>query len=664
MPSAAQDKVYRRGQGVRQQHFGDIKTTKKPKPSLSRRQSSVVKIQSTLTQIEYCTPLSSLAKEDDGDDSDYPEGPKRKKRKSKHLSLAQKTLTQMLSSPGPPINYEEISHGHGDTIQETQWQPLPGTEESADEHVVHSTPRTIRAESEADRTPGKRDASEELDAIKDSPMTPTGRAVYAQLISRPNTTAKYQDREIPETPQSVSSPLTIREGGRLESESPLKIRSVIKSPQIVISTQHSSYKGDEAGRVSPGPKHRVPMESQTISPIPFRKPLLPARCTQARGGHVGSPSKPPRLIVEDSQVDDFGETLQDYVIESTYVPNSGHNVFEASYLQPTQRPGSSAQHSVSTSVYDPIMSALNRDEDRFGETQRRVNGNIFDAEEKQTVQGHIGLDGVWDQVEVPPPGHSDAEDEVQEPRAKSTETIDLTSDAPGSHVGTPTSTPVSPAQPDRRDFAAPTVSYGSTDLRLPRPSQATTVGEIPSNPPSPSRIPQTYMPKSSPPPLLTSSPPPGPISSSPQLGTLDRPPPRSSFTPYTYAEHGYAEQLDWDNDEDPTPERDSRLAEPGEARRRLRRLKRGEEVLPDSLLDFTIPTAPPWTSSPPRPQDDEDDEEVIQAADGENEDGVACKDFGNVDLGIDLSSSPPAVQKDYSLDPPSSDWRSSGRSRR
>ncbi|KAF2227511.1 hypothetical protein BDZ85DRAFT_254426 [Elsinoe ampelina] len=674
MSRPQEERVYRRGTATHQQHFQHLKRqTKGVKRAAAKR---VSESQSTLTQIEYCTPsgsfVSRLGEDEDGDYQD--EAPKRKKQKTKQRLLAQKTLTQMISSPGPPIPHDDSQSASEHFILETQWQALPGSPEIPSTHpndneVIYSTPCPTKSDSMQDPRPADFEA---FDNVKDSPMTPKAIGHNQQRYSHPSTLKKFYDQEVPETPQTGSSELSIMRSLRRPSESPLKDRGGSQSPCIVASSMKtqgrpSSNEDDEASISS-----ETPDNQERVSPIPFRKPLLPLRGTQARTGTASSPtSRRKQMIVEDSQIDEIGDSIRDdCLVESTYVPNSGGQVLGTCHVRHSQIHHSSAQQSMPASVYDPVMSALNRDEARFGQTQTRTTNQnqIMSVADQQFEAASGALGGTW---EVIRPGEHDVEDDpgelegdlaYEQARKESAETIDLTSDIAGSQMGTPTSTAVSPERPHLRTQHAPVTRDVTVSVGLPRPSQATTVDDGPSNPPSPSRIPQTYMPRSyclSRQPLDTSSPPRPPASSPPQANAAEEDPnepPRSSFTPYTYDTRSQARSL--------------MLAESSGARRRSRRLKRGEDILPDSLLDFTIPNAPAWMSSPPMPLQEEEEEEDKKDPDGSERDEddelpqVATKDFGHVDLGIDLSSSPPVVTKDYSLDPPSSDWRSSGRSKR
>jgi len=76
-------------------------------------------------------------------------------------------------------------------------------------------------------------------------------------------------------------------------------------------------------------------------------------------------------------------------------------------------------------------------------------------------------------------------------------------------------------------------------------------------------------------------------------------------------------------------------------------MQRADEILPDSLLDFSIPAAPPWTSSPALRNYDE--LPVDKVVDGDNDDN----NQGDME---DIK-----VKVDYSLVAPSSEWRSSNR---
>ncbi|KAG8629030.1 hypothetical protein KVT40_002895 [Elsinoe batatas] len=673
MSHPPEERVYRRGTATHQQHLQNLRRqTKRVKGVTAKR---VSESQSTLTQIEYCTPSCSfVSRLDEDEDGDYQdEAPKRKKQKTKHRSLAQKTLTQMISSPGPPIPHDDSPSASEHFILETQWQALPGSPEVLSSHhdgneVIHSTPRPIKSESMQDPRPADFEA---FDSVKDSPMTPKGIGHQHQRYSRPSTSKKYYDQEVPETPQTASSELSIRRSLRRPSESPLKERRGSESPCIVASSMKSqgqpSPNEDDEAAISSG----TPDYQERVSPIPFRKPLIPLRGIQARAGTASSPTnRRKEMVVEDSQIDETGDSIpDDCLVESTYVPNSGGQVSGAYHVRHSQIHHSSAQQSMPASIYDPVMSALNRDEARFGQTQMRTTNQnqIMSVADQQLESAPGALDGTWEvvglgehYVKADDPRELEEDLAYEQTRKQSAETIDLTSDIVGSQMGTPTSTAVSPERPHLQTQHATAARDITASLGLPRPSQATTIDDGPSNPPSPSRIPQTYMPRSdnfSRQTLNTSSPPRPPASSPPQADAAEeelKEPPRSFFTPYTFDTRSQAQS--------------HILADSSGTRQRSRRLKRGEDILPDSLLDFTIPHAPAWISSPPMPlQEKEEDEQDSDGSEHDEDDDlpqVATKDFGHVDLGIDLSSSPPVVTKDYSLDPPSNDWRSSGRSKR
>jgi len=95
-------------------------------------------------------------------------------------------------------------------------------------------------------------------------------------------------------------------------------------------------------------------------------------------------------------------------------------------------------------------------------------------------------------------------------------------------------------------------------------------------------------------------------------------------------------------------------------------MQRAEEILPDSLLDFSIPAAPPWTSSPALRNYDHDDEIPIDnVVDGDNDDNNRGdnddNNRGDNDDNNRGDMQDIKVKVDYSLVAPSSEWRSSNR---
>lgn len=677
MPRQTEDRVYRSGPRYQQKHFPDTRRTTRLSMQPSSGRSNQ---QSTLTQLDFaCTPSSSFAfPEDDLSDSEFQEPRKTKRRKKHHESKTkQTTLTQLVSSFEEPHHGENLPWDLENAIQETQWRPDPEFDISKLERDPHSHDEVGLPDFKYSRV--------EQDVVRESPTTDSSKelrhpspAAHSSPLKTPSKRfGRNQVIPSSETPQSIHFTAHSRGSSYSPSRSPLQERSTNPVFSPVLASQHGDQTPDKNGAAYLEDQDERHSNDLLVSPIIFRKPQIPVRRDETQTIKA-SPQKHHRTrnVVQDSQIDDVGETLEyEQLVDSTYIPGT-----ELPHVVASQYHSSATDLSMPASIYDPVGSALDRDAARFGETQRLDLPTMAQDRSGIHTAPSVNVSGFDGAVDEELDMNTETRDYAYGARSSvkhSAETIDLTSDLP-SQPGTPTSTA---ATPERHRHNVPQHVPNPTDLispLKPRPSQATTVDGTQSGPPSPSRVPQTCLPRSSPPIVEDrSSPPPPPIPSSPQLGSS---PPKtrrhlhSSFEPYTLAStcqgssqsnrYRYRQEIEDSQVEDLDNE------EITEAKRR--RLKRAQEVLPDSLLDFSMPMAPPLTSSATAKEDDPVAVEnagsgdvqldmtglpgASDSAEVENQD-ASC---GNKDHN---SPAPPAARKDYSLAPPSSGWRSSGRTR-
>ncbi|PNS15075.1 hypothetical protein CAC42_2304 [Sphaceloma murrayae] len=685
MSRSSEDKVYRAGLRYQQKH---LPATRK-RTRLASAQAKLTKqdSQSTLTQLDFGTPSSSFATapEEDISDDEHVETrkPKRQKRESSSKGR-QTTLTQMLSS------FEEYQEGDEDVPLD----PEQSVRETQIPLQVTNFPVFPTALAHTEDT-----GADSIDLVKESPSTGNSKANPRASPHANSTPIRHSGkRQINEIVSSVTPQSSIDTGRSIRvrsrnDRSPLKDRStnIPSSPVAGSLPRDSDPPGCEEPESSDDDDTLA--GSRPMSPIVFRKPLRPAKQpnTQAATKNIGT--KRTRSFVQDSQADELGESLGDYqMVESTYIPGT-----EMPQRGFTQLDSSSSYLTMPNSICDPVGSALDRDAARFGQTQRSelplaVESPKMFSEGPRTKNGEDGTLDLGPDVRVET---RDYAYEINSPKKRSSETIDLTSDVPSPQPGTPTSTAVTPLRQRREVLRLTPAKAAVQSPSQPRPSQATTVDGTQSAPPSPSRIPQTYMPRSSPPPLehvastdpvvARSSPPylPLPSSDSPSATPRkSRQARHSSFSPYTLAST-------YHRSSPPAVQEiaDSQMDEEAELGMREQRkwLKRVQEVLPDSLLDYTLPVAPPWTSSPPVMEVIEDDNEdadrkyqpdgdgqdlaidqdlvenQVEAVDG-TPDRVSRKRFSQEEeiMIYGGSSSPAAIpEKDYSLVPPGSGWRSS-----
>ncbi|KAF2149293.1 hypothetical protein K461DRAFT_270904 [Myriangium duriaei CBS 260.36] len=629
MTGSDRDRVYRSGPGTRQQRFPARKTT--IKPSLRRGSSGRTTQQSTLTQLDFCTPQSSsVVHETDSEDEYHAEQPRRKRRKLQP-NKRQNTLTQMLPGRADSNSDSELDdwpiRDELKVVQETQWDP--------------DAREITESASAASSFLEEKSRSLEPDIVRDSPVgqRPADTRSHSPIVL--STPVRTQREEIPssQTPQSILFTKHSRPRQDSLHRSPLKDRST-----NVVDVPASPTSRNVDTETLPKP----------VSPIQFRKPLVPSPRKDVEFSINDKAVTPPKLTrfstIPDSQFDDSNDiTIDDDTQTSPRVP--------ATYFPDTYR--TQLQSSVEGlsqygKHFDPACSALDRDALRFEYTQLSPD-EFHSPHAISPIREFLSRN----------PGDQSTRF-FEDDRAATflnppAEMIDLTSDI----ADLPSPQPNSPAS----SLPTPIKIQRSSPIRIPveerpkvRSSQATTVAGTQDQAPWSSRIPQTHFPplqdqdntSSSPtrddnPP--TSSPFPQ-VPSSPLLGTSIR---HSPFTVHTYSSPPIVQDSD-ESDDDITllPPTSDGLNTPRPATGKQRRFKLAREVLPDSLLDFTVPEPPAWSSSPFRRSDDTDDDNgKTQAQAAGPSLGEEQQPKGNV-----------GADADYSLPPPSSGWRSSARQRK
>lgn len=546
MSDSGQENVYSSGTITRQLQFPRRHT--KVKPSRKRSPARAPR-QSTLTQIEFCTPTSSaVVLETDSEDSSHSRKPRKKRRKLRN-DKRQSTLTQLL----PKISSDELdsaellfSDDESKSIQETQYE-------------AGSRPAQALTESSGPRSV-PRSPQEDVDKVAQSPKVPRSATRRESSPIVPSTPKQNRRQEVPSS----------------------------QTPQSMLFSARSRD------------QDRSPSRSQP-SPTRFRKPALPppkasSKVAIKRDPHV-SDHRSHHHVVPDSQFDDLGAIITFDNINSspgvpgTFLPNVPKTQYQSSVDDFTQY----------SKILDPACSALDRDASRYMYTQRMVHLDRADVQHKQ-LQAH-------DDTSSPPK-------QQNHHLLVPSETIDLTSTAPSpASLPSPTHTP--PASP--------------TPKAKIRSSQATTVaGTQP-----------TFL-------LQHSSHHPSPV-----LGGDSSPLPEIADSDDTDSETQSRRVMhlfpNSDDENDKTPRR------------------RAKDVLPDSLLEFTVPPPPVWSSSPLPVADAE------EMPDSEGE-GLRPPPWmssppppsssahgSSPQPGGEQKSSGEGKQiKDYSLAPPSSGWRSSG----
>ena len=585
--------------------------------------------QSTLTQLDFCTPSPSSFDDIEGvEDTEYASsnaGSKRRKVKKK--TLRQTTMTQLYSSFDTEPSDDILDLPEETVLDSFAAYPRP-VEDMERVGLVkkeHDSPRpTLQLENKTTTT----DFAPIL-IMNTPPRT-----------SVPQTPTKKWKDEIPssQTPQSIMLSGRSRRSLYSPHRSPLKERSS--------NIQMSPRKLRDGKIFSPDKVYIASLKSPELIPASppenavFRKPVIrkhesnetiPDSEDKEVGVSVSPPLRRVQNTVQDSQWESLGEEillgnrgLQ--VIAETQRFNIPATHYAETQLGVTDdEDGYTDEEGATYNTYDPACSALDRDAARFMQTQKLQNA-------RRLLNSDMAWhpDTIFATVEPPHPPHShtsqeevDMPDDDQDDHASvSTHSIAETPDPDDADLteipAIPknietidlTSTPQLPATSSPRpESPTHTVLIKAEPIRSSPPpiplSQATTVDNI-------TQIPHHGTLHSSPRPFLgrrLRSPelPSDMISSSPLPHNPSSPQAkhapagnerRSSFSLYTSDSLLQSAHRDDEYNGGPT-----------QRRRMGKRLKRATEVLPDSLLDFSLPVAP-------------------------------------VELEID-----------YSLPPPSSDWR-------
>lgn len=583
---AGLETVYRSTPILRQQKFPARRHSSKPprssNPSLQRDQS-------TLTQLDFCTPRpSSDAEEEDAILRDSR--PRKKKRRKNEDGKRQSTLTQFdFRQPGRPVCgnaedfevFDEMCHGDPrDRVRDTQY------------------PAQIEADlSEANPGQVRRTENNYCTAIRDFAVR---NAIQSEIQdSQPSTPVKTSLPEVPssQSPQSILLTNKTLRHFNSPKPSPLKERSV--------NIGDSSTKN-----ASPlNAKYNSLIDDSPIKSPVFRKPEMPRRravdVVPDSDGVQPEESESPRLhrfnsIIQDSQLGSLGEEItMDYPTQIV-VPASDRAETQATL--DTQ--------DLNLEYYeDPACSALDRDAARYMQTQRLLDQQLGII--PCTVEEHVPEMTPATYLECPnlPPNQdaedgqdaahgegAEGEDETASNKTHSlpespikretsptitfpldVEVVDLTSDETIVEDADPSTPPSSPPQQPRQ--ASP---RRTPEKHIPssppafHPSQATTVDVTqrslqPS--PSPERIHRID--------LFSSSPLPLPPLSSSQLGGDEYRKRQEYEIPSSSADSGFDDYDAVEAMADGTIKKKRRTA---------------EELLPDSLLDFSLPPPPPMSS--------------------------------------------------------------------
>lgn len=574
----------------RQRRFPAQSRTIRPRRSSTRQ--SLIRDQSTLTQLDFCTPPERPQSIDDTDD-DYGDNKQTKPARKRRKQVGrQTTMTQFYSSFGTD-NEDDIYELPDDAIEDIK--PLSPA------HVGLQPATTLVAPVPA--------ALETVD--------------HGGPARIPQTPIKMMKHEIP----SSQTPQSIYLSGRT--------RRQLYSPQ-------RSPLEDKSDNVQATPRYSLPRAvRQASSELPlspadralFQKPTVPKlRHTQTipdsddngtlealETQKTRSPElKRVRSTIEDSQFESLGE-------EITFSLDRAHQQFVAE-TQAFSRPNATARDRVVQETqfdtlasdlendddnegeaypdFDPACSALDRDAARFMQTQRLLNARRFFQSQKDwhpdtvfhTVEPPIAVEPHKSQTDqerdeeddddaasvrthpmesTPELSYAAPADCVARPFGPlpgNIETIDLTSTPPPDPISSTQDDIPTPHVTERLPDAAPAIIHSSPPP-IP-PSQATTVDgtQLPrsSAPQHPylDRRPSFEPPSD----IMTSSPLPHNPSSPYHKHAPESYHRRSSFSLYTSDSAYHADN--------------------GPSHPHPRRLKRAVEMLPDSYLDFSLPVAP------------------------------------------------------------------------
>lgn len=578
--------VYQSGAAPpRQRRFPAQSRTIRPRRSSTKQ--SLIRDQTTLTQLDFCTPPERQQSADETDDDNEDDRKTRPARKRRKQVGRQTTMTQFYSSFGTDDD---------DHVYELQ--------DDAIEDIKPLSPADAGMQTAAS-IPVMRETSD-----------------YGGPTCIPQTPIKMVKDEIPssQTPQSIYLSGRTRRQLYSPQRSPLKEKS-----DNVQAT--SRYDQSRAVRQASTELPLSPPDRAT-----FHKPALPKlRHTQTipdsedngtlealETQKTRSPElKRVRSTIEDSQFDSLGE-------EIAFSLERAHPQFVAE-TQAFRRPDATARDRVVQETqfdtlasdledddddeqghpdFDPACSALDRDAARFMQTQRLLNAGRLLQSQKDwhpDIVFHTVELSVVDDLHKSPAGKAQqnkddadaasdrthsieptpelsyavrADYEVRPfgPLPGKIETIDLTSTPPPAPISSTQDDIPTPHVAERETVVRPEIIHSSPP-RIP-PSQATTVdgtqlprSSVPQNPHLDRR--PSFEPPSE---VMTSSPLPHNPSSPYHKHAPETYHRRSSFSLYTSDSLYHADN--------------------GPSHPHQRRLKRAVEMLPDSYLDFSLPVAP------------------------------------------------------------------------
>lgn len=674
------DKVYKsRSTCPKQIHFPARSTNIRSSRTTSKQATSY--LQCTLTQLETVdssacprrTPLqreeSMMARTLKRQASDKSnEGRKRSRNSLPALSDSQRTLTQLVSSSFSAL--DELEPFVDEDV------PIAAIRADNQEEVIPETQWPLRKESTT--------SSNIIDEVEVAPISEKVRRTDTRMLPIEvfSTPIKEKSLEIPPS-HSPQSTLLRTERSRRNlygpEETPTKSQ---RSLNMIMGTKALENVPQQRMNINDGLKDA---ETTFIRPAP---PSSRRKTVIADSQITQSPLELPKLIHKSTIPDSQADEDEQQIFLSLSKPSA--QLIEKSNDGRNQSIMQSSNFAFTQFGYtiDPAYGALDRDAERF----LAMDPTPLVDDDSVCVPGtnipfHISEDSL-----LPPASKDQGEvrsaiiDQVSTPKKNQ---IDLTSD----HNYTPLR-PVTPTISviSQDNMPVPKSSIKRNTIGPSRPSQVSTIldSESPSPPtislfqndnpvntnPEPAKQPVVYP---------SSSPLPMPFHSSPvtprtgrsvrsrryfmSLYTSDAdvaPSPSSTVSTHLQSIRSPGkvilfEDSDEENRQTPhlpptglnkNPKRASNLLADDKSSRRSkkrprRRMQRADEILPDSLLDFSIPAAPPWTSSPALRNYDE--LPVDKVVDGDNDDN----NQGDME---DIK-----VKVDYSLVAPSSEWRSSNR---